>query len=384
MDFMSRYHFGMPTVRFRLLKAALVIGVAALASSAATQFGDPDVISLVEPIRQQHHLPALGAALVTTRGSVVSGIAGVRKANTDVSATIDDKWHLGSDTKAMTAVIIATLTERGKLTWDTTLGEVFPGLTAAYPLEFRAITITQLLSHRAGLPANLDWRAIARSARSLSEQRLKALRKAASTKLSSPPGTKFEYSNLGYTLAGAIAERVSGQPWEELMREIVFKPLRMTSCGFGGVGTPGKIDQPWPHRENGKPMAANGPAVDNPEVLGPAGTVHCSIGDWSKFIADQLRGEHGEGALLKAETYKALHTAHYGDGYAFGWGVSLQDWAGGPVLAHTGSNTMNFCMVQMAPQRDYAVLAVTNQGGDQAQKAVLEATVALIRLHDKR
>ena len=177
------------------------------------------------------------------------------------------------------AVIVATLVEGGKLSWETTIGQIFPELSESFPEKFRAITVTQLLSHHAGLPADLNWGEIARSAASLPEQRLNALKKAASTELASPPGTKFEYSNVGYTLAGAVAERVTGQPWEDLMREIVFKPLRMTSCGFGGVGTPGEIDQPWPHREDGGPMAANGPPVDNPEVMGPAGTVHCSVAD---------------------------------------------------------------------------------------------------------
>jgi hypothetical protein len=167
------------------------------------------------------------------------------------------------------------------------------------------------------------------------------------------------------------------------MREIVFKPLRMTSCGFGGVGTAGEIDQPWPHGEGGRPTAANGPPVDNPEVMGPAGTVHCSIADYSKFIADQLRGESGHGALLKTETYKVLHTPR-GDNYAFGWFVLSQNWAGGTVLAHQGTNTLNFCIVRVAPLREFAVLAVTNQGGAEGQKAALEATDALIRLHDNR
>jgi CubicO group peptidase (beta-lactamase class C family) len=364
------------------LNALLVIGFAAVANGAAVQSGDAEVVSLIEPIRVQHDVPALGAALVTTRGIVASGVTGFRKANTHVVATVDDKWHLGSDGKAMTAVIIATLVELGKLNWETTLGEIFPDLTAGSRKEFRAITITQLLSHHSGLPRDLDWDDIARSSPSLPEQRLKAVMQAASKKLSSP--TKVNYSNLGYTLAGAIAERVTGQSWEDLMRELLFRPLQMTSCGFGGVGTAGKIDQPWPHQENGKPMRENGPTVDNPRLLAPAGTVHCSIGDWSKFIADQLRGELGEGGLLKPETYKTLHRAPYGDNAALGWGVYSQDWAGGTVLSHTGSNTMNACVVQILPMRGLAVLAVTNRGGDHAKKAVLEATLALLRLHDQR
>ena len=179
-------------------------------------------------------------------------------------------------------------------------------------------------------------------------------------------------------------ERVGGKPWAELMHDIVFTPLGMTNCGFGGLGTPCKIDQPWPHTANGQPTASNGPAVDNAPVMGPAGTVHCSIVDWSKFIADQLRGERGAGALLKTETYKALHTPRFGGNYAFGWGVASRMWAGGTVLQHSGSNTMNFCTLWVAPLRDLAVLAVTNQGGDEAQTAADEAVGAMIRLQENR
>ena len=373
-----------PTLRSFALVAFAAMAIAVAAHRTAAQSADNDVVKSIEPIRQKHHIPALGAAVLTSRGLVASGVTGTRKAGTDVAATIDDQWHLGSDTKAMTAVIIATFVERGRLTWETTLGDVFTELAAGFPSDFRAITVTQLLSHHAGLPANLAWREIARSAPALPEQRLNALKIAATTTLTSKPGTKFEYSNLGYTLAGAIAERVGGKPWEDLMREIVFTPLGMTNCGFGGLGTPGKIDQPWPHTANGQPTALNGPAVDNAAVMGPAGTVHCSIADWSKFIADQLRGERGTGALLKTETYKALHTPRFGGNYAFGWGVTSRVWAGGTVLQHNGSNTMNFCTLWVAPLRDLAVLAVTNQGGDEAQTAADEAVAAMIRLQENR
>ena len=74
-------------------------------------------------------------------------------------------------------------------------------------------------------------------------------------------------------------------------------------------------------------MPNNGPTVDNRAVLGPAGTVHCSIEDWSKFIADQLRGARGERALLKADTYKTLHTPRFAATYTFGWGVANRAFA---------------------------------------------------------
>jgi CubicO group peptidase (beta-lactamase class C family) len=215
----------------------------------------------------------------------------------------------------------------------------------------------------------------------LPDQRLTVLTKAASGKLLAAPGTTLLYSNLGYMLVGAIIERVGGQPWERAIRERLFTPLGMTRCGFGGVGTPGTIDQPWPHDEHGKPMPRNGPIVDNPPALGPAGTVHCSMADWSRFLADQLRGARGEGALLKPATYTSLHTPRFGDGVAFGWGTTPRAFGGGIELSHWGGNGMNEAYVWVAPLRDFAVLAVTNQGGAKATAGINAAADALIRLH---
>jgi CubicO group peptidase (beta-lactamase class C family) len=356
-----------------------------LSSQAAfAQSGDAGVTNLLEPIRVSHKLPALGAALVTSKGLVVSGVTGVRKRDTKVAATVDDLWHLGSDTKAMTATVIASLVERKLLSWESTVGSVFPDLAEKMPPDFRAITLTQLLAHRAGVPANVDWGFVARDDKPLREQRMMALQIAAATKLSSVPGTKYDYSNLGYVLAATMAERVSDTPWESLIQTAVFKPLGMSSCGFGGLGTAGRIDQPWPHTENGAPAATNGPLVDNREVMGPAGTVHCSIADWSKFIVDQLVGESGGGRLLTIPSYKFLHTPKFGGEYAAGWGVASRPWAGGTVLTHAGSNTMNYCVVWIAPAKDFAVLAVTNQGGPDAAAGTDEAVAALIQLQTRR
>ena len=83
-------------------------------------------------------------------------------------------------------------------------------------------------------------------------------------------------------------------------------------------------------------------------MIGPAGTVHCSIAGWSRFIADHLRGARGERALLKADTYQALHTPRFGAVSAFGWGVSSRSVGGGTAFTHTGSNDMNASVALIA------------------------------------
>ncbi len=147
----------------------------------------------------------------------------------------------------------------------------------------------------------------------------------------------------------------------------------MTSAGFGPPGTRGKLDQPWGHSAKGEPSQ-----TDNAPALGPAGTVHVSFHDWAKFGSLHLRGAQGKAKLLKASTFRTLHTPPGGSDYAGGWFVASRPWAGGRALMHSGSNTTWYCTIWLAPLRDFGVLVATNMGGDAASKACDEAISALI------
>jgi CubicO group peptidase (beta-lactamase class C family) len=325
--------------------------------------------SLLEPIRQRYDLPALAGAIVTSKGLTAVGAVGMRKYGSDTPVTVDDQFHLGSDTKAMTATMLATLVEEGKLSWSTTLEQVFPDLAVDMNPAYGKITLEQLLAHRAGFtdeswPQGKNLQDMYQLPGSPREQRAAYVAMVLSEPPVSEPGSKFLYSNRSYAVAGAVAEKVADDSWENLMQKRIFQPLGMQTCGFGAMGTPGEIDQPWQHVLVGtshRPIAP-GLQADNAPVIGPAGTVHCSIVDWGKFITAHLRGEKGEPGILKPETFKRLHTPSFGGNYSFGWLVVERPWAGGPALNHAGSNTQNFAVVWMAPAKDFAVLIMTNQG----------------------
>ena len=88
-------------------------------------------------------------------------------------------------------------------------------------------------------------------------------------------------------IAGAALERATSRRWEDLLREHVFAPLRMTSCGFGPPGSRALIDQPWGHDPAGTAMAPT-PAADNPPGLGPAGTMAPPVVNHPAQIAGQI------------------------------------------------------------------------------------------------
>ena len=330
----------------------------------------------LEAIRQKYALPALAGAIVTSEGLRSLTAVGVRKKGATEQVSKEDQWHLGSNTKAMTAMLAGLLVEKGIMDWQTTVAEVFPEHATQFHESFRGITVAQLLSHRAGLPANLNLTAyLGGESQTL---RLRAVTQELHQTPQHPLGS-FHYSNLGYIVVGAMIEKRTGKKWETLMAEEIFQPLGMKTTGFGGVGQPGRLDQPWPHTAQGDPVPFNGPAVDNPPVMGPAGRVHASLRDWAAFIADLLRGlNRDQPSLAEPETYGHLITPQ-ASAYGLGWNLLERPWGDGMVLHHTGSNTMNFANVWVAPKKDFAVLICINQGGDQAAQASDAAASALIR-----
>ena len=108
----------------------------------------------LEPVRAKHGLPALAAAVVKGGAIIAAGAVGVRAHGTDVKVTIDDRFHLGSDTKAMTATLAAMLVEEGKLRWDSTIGEVLGDEVPGINPKLAAVTLEQLLSHSSGIPSD--------------------------------------------------------------------------------------------------------------------------------------------------------------------------------------------------------------------------------------
>jgi CubicO group peptidase (beta-lactamase class C family) len=343
------------------------------------------LISLLEPIRQKYDLPALAAAIVTSKGLLASGAVGVRKYGTNSPVTVNDQFHLGSDTKAMTATMLATLVEEGKLSWTTTIEQVFPELVAKMNPGYRQVTLEQLLAHRAGFTEEswpkgnslADMYDLPGSPR---QQRAAYVGMVLHEPPVNQPGSKFLYSNRSYAVAGAMAERAGNDSWESLIEKRLFDPLDMPSCGFGAMGIAAKVDQPWQHTlllTMHRPVAPS-PRADNAPVIGPAGTVHCSVIDWGKFITAHLQGEQGLAGILKPESFKRLHTPPFDGDYGFGWMVVDRPWAGGRALTHAGSNTMNFAIVWMAPAKDFAVLVMTNQAGGATFHACDAAASALI------
>jgi CubicO group peptidase (beta-lactamase class C family) len=370
--------------RTKILKSASrVIHLLPLLLVCPFAFGQDNsaITAKMEQVRDKHHLPTLAAiAMIDGEVRYLNAI-GVRKLGSPEKVTPDDKWHIGSCTKSMTATLAAMFVEQGKLNWNTTVGNVFSEWRDEIHPDWRGVTIEQLLQHRGGAPHDaprdlwaLAWKKIG----SPMEQRREFVHGLLTRPPAIPPGTKFEYSNQGYAIAGAMLEHITKEPWEKLIREMLFERLEMKSAGFGAPATPGKIDQPWGHtKKNNKPVPP-GPKADNPPAIAPAGTVHCSLTDLAHYADLHARGQFADTPLLKHQSFLKLHTAPPGQDYAMGWIVASRSWAGGTALTHVGSNTTFLVDIWVAPEKHAVLIAATNTAED-ATRAADEMIGVLVR-----
>lgn len=378
-----------------LVVLALVIALIGCKQAATNSLQPQSINDVLQPLRDKYELPAMAAVVISEGKIIAEGAVGVRKYGDKTPVTIDDQFHLGSCGKAMTATIIAMLVEQGKLKWTSTLVEIFPEMKDEMLPKYRDVTLLHLLSHHAGLPSELSDIMYLPGIASWDFTKPVTQQRYEGTKLFlcqppgpevnafPEPGTTYLYSNFGYIIAAAVAERVTGKSWEELITTLLFEPLGLTTAGFGAMGTDNQVNQPWQHQYSGGtiiPIPPDSPNSDySPAVVGPAGRIHMSVRDWAKFIMMHLKGEKGGSKLLKPETFQVLHTPPFDTGgYALGWSIEYSFWTDGKIFTHAGTNGYNYAKVWMSTERDFAVLIATNIDSRGARTASSEAINTLI------
>ncbi len=349
------------------------VPVAEVPPPAAGVVGDGRLNTLLEWARAKEGVPALAMVLVH-RGQVFeTGAVGRRSVDDTTSVSGDDRWHLGSLTKALTATLAAVLVEQSVIGWDTRPLDVWPELDAVVHPALRQVTLKQLLSHTAGLvrpdvlPLSIEDDA---PGDTVAKRRAWAAELLATAPAASVG--RFRYSNGGYVVAGAMLETITNTPWELLIQNHIFAPLGMTESAFGAPGNTMSMNQPRGHWDRGTGFEAvePGPDADNPQVLGPAGTVHTTLADYAQFMLAHLAGARGVPNLVTADTFEVLHSP-VDAGSALGWGFSAdEDWAEGPALSHAGSNVRWYAVVRLAPALDAGALFVVNAGGTRAEAAI--------------
>lgn len=346
---------------------------------------DNSLHGILERALNTYHVPGIVGA--TLHGDTIDGVAalGVRKVGTTDAITVNDRFHLGSNVKAMTATLLAMEVEAGHLGWERTLAQIFPEWADSMRAEYRNVTLEALLQHRSGLPEYTsleDFLSVPAFPGNLPEAR----QAMAHWALQRPPGGapgQYLYSNLGYALAGAILERSTGSTWEAQMQTRLWAPLGITTGGFGWPAAGGR-PEPWGHvdRDGTGVAVPHNPDTEEqfPPLLRPAGDAFMSIGDYAKFVRLHLRGLTGHPELLTAATFARIHTPN--GTYALGWDVEPLN--GVMTSNHIGSAGTFYLGVLLQPTRNFAAMVAINSGLDSALTALGWAELGILAAEDAR
>jgi CubicO group peptidase (beta-lactamase class C family) len=308
-------------------------------------------------IHKRHGVPAVSVAVYSAGGLEAAEALGLRRVVEPIRVELSDRFFIGSITKPLTATVAATMVDAGLIAWTTTPAQVWPSEAGRMHPRMRAVTLRQLLSHEAGIvPFTKDEEMSGAPAASGAprEQRSTFARWI----LAQPPTSAIgshRYSNAGYGVAAAMMETLAGRAWEDLVRERVFEPLAMSSCGFGWPRSAG--DQPHGHRLSAGRCTEGTESQSRglPASIAPAGDIHCSVSDLARFGEAHLLGTAGRHPLLRTETFRGMHTPTGNEEYVLGWNLQEIGWG------HLGGVTQGWhASLFVSPARRIVVAVATN------------------------
>jgi CubicO group peptidase (beta-lactamase class C family) len=299
-----------------------------------------------------------GAVLVAKDGvTIASKAAGIANKATGAPIELNTKFNLGSMNKMFTAIAVAQLAQAGRLSFTDTISKHLPDYINKEVAD--KVTIHQLLTHTSGM--GLYWNEKFRAQREKLLTVAAHLPLFASDPLSFPPGEKFQYSNSGYMLLGAIIEKVSGEDYYSYVREHIYKPAGMSETGFyePGKETPNLAIGYVRMGPDGKPFDEPRDNTNTREVKGgPAGGGYSTVGDLVKFhIA--LRSYK----LLNEEYTKLVTTGKVDAGgpggrYGYGFGERMLD--GKHIVGHNGGAPGIAANFDMYPELGYTAVLLMN------------------------
>ncbi len=334
----------------------------------------------VEALRRASETPGMAIAIVEDGKTVLAKGYGVRKIGGSEPVDANTIFMTGSTGKAVTVAALATLVDAGKLKWDDKVVDRLPGFQMYDSWVTREMTIRDLLTHRSGLGLGAgDLLFVPRSKRTRAEivDRLKHIKPATSFR------SGYAYDNILYTVAGAVIEAVSGQTYEEYVRQHVYKPAGLSTATSDEPGRLATVNRAYPHGRTGGPVRGLGALqlLDETDQLGsastPAGLLAMSANDLAKWLTIQLShgktenggrlfSESSSTAMWNPETIEPIGPVPPGfeatkpmfKAYALGWEVS--EYGGAKIISHSGGVFGFITMVVLIPEKNVGFAITMN------------------------
>jgi CubicO group peptidase (beta-lactamase class C family) len=320
-------------------------------------------------------VPGVAVAVVKNGDVILSKGYGVRKMGEPARVDEHTLFGIGSNTKAFTTAALAMLVDEGKIAWDDPVISRLPWFQLYDPYVTHEITIRDLLTHRSGMGLGEGDLLIFPPS---SYTRDEVLHKLRYMKPVSSFRSKYAYDNLLYIAAGQIIPAVTGQQWEDFIRERIFRPLRMTDSNTSVTEFQPGGNFAAPHSEvEGKLQAIPPARIDN---TAPAGAINASVSDMAKWMIAQMNSGAIPGGTNKRlfserqskemwspqtilpapdppSALAALHT----DFAAYGLGWGLREYRGHKLVGHTGGVPGYVSQVTLIPDLKLGVIVLTNQ-----------------------
>jgi CubicO group peptidase (beta-lactamase class C family) len=332
------------------MSRTLVVWILLLASPPVTLAAEaPDQIDALLARYQELGL-FNGSALVAERGQVVLKKGyGLANMEWGIPNTPDTKFRLGSITKQFTATLVMQLVEQGQIDLSAPVRRYLPD----YPLPAGdRVTIHQLLNHTSGIVGYTEIPTFGTTARNPYTPTKFVEEFFSKLDLLFEPGTKFSYSNSGYFLLGVILERVTGEPYENLLRTRIFTPLGMNDSGYDST-------QPLlSKRAAGYDKRFDGSYVNTPyiDMTQPyaGGSLYSTVEDlyqWDQALYTEK--------VLSAKSKEGTFTPGLED-YGYGWDVRRKD--GVTTIEHGGGINGFNTLITRNPESRRLIVLLNNTG----------------------
>ncbi|MFE4197094.1 serine hydrolase domain-containing protein [Paenarthrobacter sp. NPDC056912] len=318
-------------------------------------FTAADLQDLCDRLRPEHDVT--GAQIAIAQGEqVVQASSGVANAELGIPVTEHTIFQIGSTTKIYTAVLVMQLVDAGLIDLDTPVTEYLPDVRLAAGEEWRTITPRHLMSMTSGLD-NGPYAHTSRNDDSVAEY----ISFIGDIPLTFPPGTAHGYSNASTTVSGLLVERITGQCWDEALRDRLLRPAGLTESMSlfedlayhpVSVGHTPEVVRPW------SPYRGSGP---------DGGTLATTARDLARFGQIFLRGgKAADGTTLLSEqavaTMQTPHVSVPSKVFADSWclGPHQKTWDGIDIFGHPGGTEHGASVLLWCPELGVSLAAVAN------------------------
>ncbi|SFR91594.1 CubicO group peptidase, beta-lactamase class C family [Dyella sp. OK004] len=380
----------------RIAKRWLAVALALATGLAHAQTPKETFDPLIDAVMARYRLPGLAVGVIDHGEVIYKRTAGELARGSGQPVTPDALFKIASNSKAMTATLLARLVQQGKLRWDDPVTRYLPAFRMFDPWVTQHMQVGDLLTHRSGLREGAGdlmlWPEPNHFTRTDIVSALAWLKPAYSFRAG------YAYDNLLYVVAGEVAAVAGGAPYETLLKREVFEPLGLSRCQVGEWRRDAMAPVALPHAKRDDaymPSLPDDPVV-HASTMEAAGGVQCSLNDMLIWAHQWLAPTPQQLAWLPQAQRDKLWTPYTPmpisaqrrawDGtrlYAYGYGWRIADVDGALTVSHTGTLSGMYSALYLLPDRQSGFVVLINGDADDARTVLIEVLLKHFTAQDK-